>query len=175
MDHQDHVYLLRPAIRYKGGVWADLGSGDGAFTLALRDLAGAEVEILSIDQDPRRLKNQEKNFSNLYPKTNIHFINADFTKLEHLPLLDGVVMANSLHYIKDQLSFLVKLHSKIKDSGQLALVEYNSDQVNPWVPYPIPFEKFKDLVREAGFKEGKFLSSVPSTWLNEIYCAQALK
>ena len=35
MNHRDHVNLLRRGVPEPGGVWADLGSGAGAFTLAL--------------------------------------------------------------------------------------------------------------------------------------------
>ena len=40
MTHEDHVSLLRGGVPGPGGVWADLGSGAGAFTLALADLIG---------------------------------------------------------------------------------------------------------------------------------------
>ena len=44
MDHSDHVNLLRNGV-LPGGVWADLGAGSGAFTLALAELAGPETTI----------------------------------------------------------------------------------------------------------------------------------
>jgi precorrin-6B methylase 2 len=34
-----------------GGTWADLGSGGGAFTLALADLIGPQGVIYSMDRD----------------------------------------------------------------------------------------------------------------------------
>lgn len=43
MEHHDHVALIQEAVR--GRVWADLGSGTGAFTLALADLLGHEGVI----------------------------------------------------------------------------------------------------------------------------------
>ncbi len=51
MIHEDHVNLLRKGILEPGGVWADLGSGAGAFTLALADLIGSTGEIYSVDKD----------------------------------------------------------------------------------------------------------------------------
>ncbi|TMD25838.1 MAG: class I SAM-dependent methyltransferase, partial [Chloroflexi bacterium] len=51
MNHEDHVRLLRKGIVEPGGVWADFGSGAGAFTLALADLLGTEGSIYSVDKD----------------------------------------------------------------------------------------------------------------------------
>ena len=43
MNHADHVALLRLGVhrRGPGAGWADLGAGDGAFTLALVDMVWA--------------------------------------------------------------------------------------------------------------------------------------
>jgi ubiquinone/menaquinone biosynthesis C-methylase UbiE len=49
MNHADHVALLRAGVPGPGGVWADLGSGAGAFTLALADLIGPTGQIYSVD------------------------------------------------------------------------------------------------------------------------------
>lgn len=60
MKHCEHVNLIKKAFVEKGGVWADLGSGEGAFTLALRDLAGEDIEIYSVDKDKQRVSEQKK-------------------------------------------------------------------------------------------------------------------
>ncbi len=62
MQHSDHINLIKKAISKTGGVWADLGSGEGAFTLGLRDLAGPNIEIYSVDKDKKRLKQQKGRF-----------------------------------------------------------------------------------------------------------------
>lgn len=59
MEHKDHVNLIKPAVR-KPGTWAELGSGRGAFTLALAELLGPEGSIVSVDRDRRALAAQEK-------------------------------------------------------------------------------------------------------------------
>jgi len=60
MDHTDHVTLLRGGVSAPGGVWADLGSGTGAFTLALSDLLGLSGTIYSVDKDPGALAAQKQ-------------------------------------------------------------------------------------------------------------------
>lgn len=173
MVHSDHVNLIRKAIVRPGGVWADFGSGDGAFTLALRDVAGEDVEIYSIDKDRSRLRRQEEVFEGMFPDTNIHFFHADFTESLHLPRLDGILTANSLHYVKDQVPFLRFVKQYLKPSGKLVVVEYNSDSGNMWVPYPLSFLTFQKLIAEAGFKKIRLLATIQSSFLQEIYAAEA--
>lgn len=173
MIHSDHVRLIKKAIVRQGGVWADFGSGDGAFTLALRDLAGPDGEIYSVDKDMSRLQRQEEAFAEMFPKTNIHFLHADFTKSLNLPKLDGILMANSLHYVKDQVPFLRFIKHYLKPEGKLVLVEYNSDSGNRWVPYPLSFSTLQKLIREADFKSVKQLATIQSSFLEEIYSAES--
>src|SRR5690348_13016244 len=125
MQHSEHVNLIKKAFHETGGVWADLGSGDGAFTLALRDLAGTGVKIYSIDSDATRLSRQKEIFEKQFPYTNIQYVVKDFTEDLDLPKLDGILMANSLHYVQDQVSFLTQLkQTYLKPHGKLVLVEY---------------------------------------------------
>lgn len=63
MNHTDHVNLLKPSDLRPGGTWADLGAGSGAFTLALRELVGAEAEIHAIDKVGGSLRELERAFA----------------------------------------------------------------------------------------------------------------
>lgn len=174
MNHKGHVSLIEKAILKTAGVWVDLGSGSGAFTLALREVGGEGIEIYSVDKYSPSLDDQEKAFDEMFPGSNIHYLHADFT--EELPLqqLDGILMANSLHYVKNQERFLLKLHRYLKPHGKLLLVEYNADEGNAWVPYPISFKKFQKLAQSSEFAEPKFLKRIPSNFLNEIYSASTV-
>jgi precorrin-6B methylase 2 len=60
VEHKDHVNLLRRGVPGPGGIWADLGSGAGAFTLALAELIGPAGQIHSVDRDRRPLREQER-------------------------------------------------------------------------------------------------------------------
>lgn len=46
---QKAVTLIRSGLSGPGGVWADLGCGDGIFTLALHSLVGLGGEIYAVD------------------------------------------------------------------------------------------------------------------------------
>lgn len=174
MEHDDHVNLLRPANLPKGGTWADFGAGSGAFTLALSELVGLKAEIYALDKDSSGFRKLEQSHRTRFGTSqNIHPVRADFTGRLSLPPLDGVVMANSLHFFRDKEKVLRHVRSFLKLNGMLLLVEYNVDSGNPWVPHPISFETYKELAPQAGFTEPQLLAKAPSRFLREFYSAAA--
>jgi SAM-dependent methyltransferase len=173
MNHADHVALLTKGIPEPGGVWADLGSGGGAFTLALADLLGSSAQIYSVDQDAAALRDQERALRARFPGVSAAYRKADFTRPLGLPALDGIVMANSLHFVARQLQAEVvrQVKSGLRPGGRLILVEYNADRGNMWVPYPLSYPSWEVVARQAEFGETHLLEVVPSRFLNEIYSA----
>lgn len=174
MDHNDHVNLLQPAKLKQGGSWADLGAGSGAFTFALRELIGASASIHAVDKDRSDLHRLEQDYKTRFGNSeNLKIIVGDFSRplATPLPLLDGIVMANSLHYFKDRVNILNHVRSLLKPNGILLVVEYNVDSGNPWVPYPFSFETFKKLAVQSGFSEPRLLAKNPSSFLREFYSA----
>jgi ubiquinone/menaquinone biosynthesis C-methylase UbiE len=174
VNHTDHVRLLRDGIPGPGGVWADLGSGGGAFTLALADLLGPTARIYSVDRDRRALREQEAAMRASFPAVTVTYLEADFTRPLELPPLDGVVMANSLHFQRDKDSVLQRVHGYLRPGGRLLLVEYNADHGNPWVPYPLSYPTWEKLARRNGFRETRLLTAQPSRFLREIYSAASV-
>jgi ubiquinone/menaquinone biosynthesis C-methylase UbiE len=176
MDHHDHVNLLRPANLAPGGTWADLGAGSGAFSLALRELVGPEAVIYAVDLDRSRLGEVERNWRLRFGEpASLHLLRADFTRPLDIPLLDGVLMANSLHFYKEKAGVLRYVGSFLKPGGSLLLVEYNVDSGNRWVPYPISFETYRALAPKAAFSEPRLLATHSSSFLRGFYSALAYK
>jgi ubiquinone/menaquinone biosynthesis C-methylase UbiE len=174
MDHKDHVNLLKPASLTPGGTWADFGAGSGAFTLALRELVGPHANIYAVDKDQRALRDLEQAHREKFTTSqNVHPMHADFMGALSMPPLDGIVMANSLHYFRDKEKVLRHVRSFLKMNGVLLLVEYNVDSGNPWVPYPVSFETYRALAPRAGFREPQLLGTAPSRFLREFYSAVA--
>jgi SAM-dependent methyltransferase len=171
MNHDDHVGLLRDGIPSGGGTWADLGSGEGAFTLALADLLGPTGVIHSVDRDGRALQVQLQALRDRFPAVSVTTLIADFTRPLDLPPLDGIVMANSLHFQRDKLAVLRLVRGYLRPGGRLVLVEYDADHGNPWVPYPFSFTTWVTLAAEASFRDTRRLASVPSRFLGSIYSA----
>jgi ubiquinone/menaquinone biosynthesis C-methylase UbiE len=175
VNHADHVALLAGGITPgEGGTWADLGAGTGAFTLALADLIGPHGIIHAIDRDRASLADLRSAFVSAVPQAEVRTRSADFTRRLDLSGLDGVVMANSLHFVEDKLSVLALVRGYLKHRGRLLLVEYDSDRGNTWVPHPLSFETWRDLATDAGFVDTRRLATVPSRFLHRIYSALSL-
>src|SRR5688572_94215 len=120
MNHTDHVNLLsggQPDTQF-AGVWADLGAGDGAFTLALADLLGDRGRIIAIDKDRRALAENARQLAMRFPHVPAEHRAADFTQPLDLPPLDGIVMANSLHFHKRKAPILDRVAPMLKLTGR---------------------------------------------------------
>ncbi len=81
---------------------ADLGLAREPSRSPLADLIGETGHIYSVDKDRRALKEQERALGSEFPAVPVQFLNADFTQWLAVPLLDGIVMANSLHYVQEK-------------------------------------------------------------------------
>jgi SAM-dependent methyltransferase len=171
MVHGDHVNLLRKGVPASGGVWADFGAGSGAFTLALAELIGAGSTIFAVDKDRRALQQLSRMVQAQFPGVTLHTLVEDFTRTLDLPPLDGVVMANSLHFERRKESVLQLVRGYLKPGGRLLLVEYNTDKGNMWVPHPLSFPTWQQLAARSGFAQTELLATHPSGFLGEFFAA----
>lgn len=180
MEHADHVALLEKGVDGPG-VWADLGSGTGAFTLALTDLLGPEGEIYSLDRDAGALRQQERAMRARFPEVRVHYLVADLSRpaaqagagqpFPGIPPLDGVVTANVLHFFRDKGPVLARIRAALKPGGRLLVVEYNADRGNPWVPHPFSYRTWESLATRHGFAGTRLMETRPSRYLRQIYAA----
>jgi hypothetical protein len=105
------------------------------------------------------------------PTAEIRTAIADFTRPLSLRDLDGIVMANALHFVRDKTPVLALVRGYLRDGGRLVLVEYDSDRGNDWVPYPMSFDTWRRVADEGGFVDTRRLATVPSRFLGRIYSA----
>jgi ubiquinone/menaquinone biosynthesis C-methylase UbiE len=171
VDQADLVGLLRGGVDTKGGNWADLGAGEGAFTLALADLLGPGAHITAVDRDTGALRRLGAEVGRRFPTTRVETLVADFRKTLPLAGLDGVVMANSLHFVRDKEPVLAGVKAMLRPGGRLIVVEYGSDRGNPWVPHPFTYARWVRMAAEAGFERTRQLGTVPSRYLGSMYSA----
>jgi ubiquinone/menaquinone biosynthesis C-methylase UbiE len=169
------VTLLRPGIPGPGGVWADVGCGDGIFTAALHRLVRPGGEIYAVDKDQRALDGLVRYTQENLSEVVLHPVRADFTCGLALPPLDGLVMANSLHFVRDKAPVLVRLVDLLKLGGRLIVVEYNTNRGNPYVPHPLDEFEFLTLAPQIGLHEAQIVTRIPSTFLGEFYAGLALR
>ena len=174
MNHADHVKLIETGIeRDRGGIWADFGAGSGAFTLALRDIVGADAAITAIDRDTASLETLRATMERRFPGTRLRLLQADIASRLTLPPLDGIIAANAIHYIpeRNHVALLQRWKDYVRSEGRLIVVEYDAYTGNSWVPYPLSYTTFQELARTAGLTEPVLLAMRPSRWLAPIYAA----
>ena len=168
MNHADLVALIEDGVAERGGRWADLGSGEGAFTLALADLLGSGSHITAVDRDAGAIRHIDRD---RFPGVEIETEVRDFTRPLALSMLDGVVMANSLHFVRDKTKVLESVRNMLRPGGTLIVVEYGSDRGNPWVPHPFSYESWEKMAARAGFVKTRLLRTIPSRFLGSMYAA----
>lgn len=176
MDHADHVALLREAVE-PAGSWADIGAGEGAFTLALADLLGPGGRIVAVDRDRAALAKNAEAVGTQFPGVALTNLTADFTRPFGLPPLDGLVAANSLHFVPRlrQVEVIRALVGHLRPGGRFVVVEYDADRGNPWVPHPFTETTWAELATAAGLVDPYPLGRVPSRFLGAIYSAVATR
>jgi SAM-dependent methyltransferase len=173
--------IAHPSLSAGGAqVWADLGCGDGTFTVALASLLPAGSTVHAIDKDTRALARiparqgdvaimvHDRDFIGIpggfapaAPPTRSlvgphdpHSVRAARSRdsLAGWPFddLQGVLMANSLHYVREQAAFLRGVDAALRRRRML-LVEYDITRGNVWVPYPIGQAAAVELFRSIGY------------------------
>jgi SAM-dependent methyltransferase len=177
MEIQEAVDLLRDAVGESTGIWADLGAGGGTFTLALAELLGSGSAIYAVDADA----NAVHALGDLpaIGETRIIPVKADFTRPLELPgpsrPLDGLLMANALHFVRDATGVLSRLVQKVRGGGRVIVVEYDQRRASRWVPHPIPAASWPTLAAAAGLVDAAITATRPSTYSGILYVGSATR
>jgi ubiquinone/menaquinone biosynthesis C-methylase UbiE len=147
--------------------WCDLGSGSGTFTAALARLLATGSTIYAVDLDRRTLEA----IPDQHDGVEIHKIVGDLQSSGlRLPSVDGILMANTLHFIPEQEALLRRLLSV---AVRFLIVEYERSKPNRWGPYPVGFERLRQLFSEAGVECVERLATRPSLFGGTMYSAFA--
>ena len=169
------VELIRGGVVRTGGVWADLGAGTGNFTRALAELIGSDGAIHALDRDARAVAALRAHVPISPDTVTIIPQQADVTHTLTLPPLKGILLANLLHFIRDQDGLLRRLAGHLKPDGSLLIVEYEQALPIAWVPFPVPFARLTDLVRGAGFGPPKQVGTRRSPSLGHVLDAASMR
>ncbi len=171
MELTEAIKFIKPALEQsqRGQVWVDLGCGNGLFTRALATLLKEKSTVHAIDKS-------KQIFEPAHHGNSIVFHRMDFVT-DDLPMteLNGVLMANSLHFVSNKHDFLLRLKKHLRHEGQLLIIEYEWDKGNAWVPYPIPYHSLKLLLTQLGFKNIAFIGERPSIYnTGKMYACTAV-
>lgn len=132
--------------------WADLGSGSGLFSEALLRQLPPQSQVYAIDRTTIP-----------HPAPGIIPLQRDFLTFPwNLPPLNGILMANALHFVEQQEAFLRQAAGHIVPGGQFLFVEYDTDTPNPWVPFPLSLSTLQSRFRNLGLQPPHLLRSMPS-------------
>ncbi len=173
MNQAEMVNLIRQGVAGASGIWADVGAGTGNFTRALCDLLPSTAEIYAVDRDARALAQLRQSWS---LSATLHTINEDFTRTLDLPPLNGILMANALHFTPQPQATLKHLSRHLRPGGRFVLVEYDLRKSLSFVPYPVPCEAFLNLMRDVGLQNAAVVGDrrSPSTGVT-MYAGVAFK
>lgn len=162
MHHDDRLRLLERGVSF-GGAWADLGCGEGAFTLALAQLVGHEDSVIhAVDRDARALNATARTLASRWPSLRVETYFADLAAPLDLPALDGALLGFTLGEMRDAGAVLKRVRGWLRPGGRLLVVDHDGDGVNPLVPFPCPWKRLRPLAVEAGFGRVELLGWVHS-------------
>ncbi len=168
MQLSEAISLIKKGIVPQNSpqTWADLGAGKGLFSEALFSILLPGSIIHAVDLHKRQ--------PNLQHNPSIIFHHVDFVKdILPVPMLDGILMANSLHYVQDQVACIQQLKTHLRNrTGIFILIEYDTDTGNEWVPFPVSFARAQTVFTDAGFSKIEKIGERSSIYRRDsIYAA----
>jgi hypothetical protein len=79
-------------------------------------------------------------------------------------------MANTLHFIEEQPALLQRL---LLIADRFLVVEYERSRSSRWGPYPVDFERLRQLFAEVGIHHVEKIKTRPSLFGGTMYAAFA--
>ena len=174
MDAQEAVRLIAPAVPVGAAAWADFGAGDGTFTRALATRLGPGSRIYAVDRDARALAALKRSVAR--GGTEVTIVRADLERPFELPeldpgALDGLLVANTLHFMSDPPRALARLVRWLRPGGSAVLIEYDQRQATRWVPHPIESSDLPALFQAAALCPPRVVARMDSAFGGEMYVA----
>lgn len=137
--------------------------------MALAQLLAPGSTIYAVDWDRRTLEG----IPDQYDGVEIRKIVGDLqSSTLRLPPADGILMANTLHFIQEQQALLRRL---LSEADRFLIVEYERHRPHRWGPYPVGFERLRQLFSDAGVERVERLATRPSLFGGAMYSALAEK
>jgi len=173
MDFRNAADLIRGAVPRSRATWCDLGAGSGTFTKALASLLAPESRVFAVDRDAASVRKLKALSRTNTEGVEIIAVEGDFTTPLELSPMDGVLLANSLHYVpyQRQSDVLKQILSRVLPEGRLVIVDYDGRGPNRWVPYPVSKARFTELSEGLRLGDPIVVGERPSAYGGTIYAA----
>ena len=174
MDARDAERLIAPVVPAGAAVWADFGAGDGTFTRALATRLGPGSRIYAVDRDARSLAALKRSVAR--SGADVAIVRADLEQPFELPdlepgTLDGLLAANTLHFMSDPAAVLARLARWLRPGGSAVVIEYDQRTRSRWVPHPIPSADLPALFEAAALSPARVVARMESAFGGEMYVA----
>lgn len=148
--HKKGAEIVNRAGPYGSGPWLELGSGIGNNTFPLSEQVGI---VIALDMSNQDLMGHRQKETWIYP------LQADFRV--RLPIrtdsLGGVFASFSLHFVKEHALVIREVIRILRPGGTFILVEYQTAQSVPWIPFPLPKMNALSLLYQEEFESIKSL------------------
>jgi hypothetical protein len=104
-------------------------------------------------------------------------VHTDFLTSLELPLLDGTLLANALHYVPtaDQLAVLARIVDGLAPNGRLVVVDYDGRTPNQWVPFPVSIAHLREMGAHLELTPFTVVGTRPSAYGGTMYAAYAIR
>ncbi len=160
-------------------VIADIGAGLGYFSFALANEKAKKV--IAIDIDPEMIESlnllkmikmeTESNFDERF-ETRLSLANDPLLKDDEV---DIILIVNTVTYFENRLDYLSNLKSKLKDNGQLVIVDFKYKRIDPSINPPpteqrVPLHSLEKEIEQAGYSS--FISDDTSLDYSYILVAE---
>ena len=150
-NHDDHVRLIRDGVTGAGPRW-QAGAGEGAFTLALADLLGRAGRITAIDRDARALGRMLEACRRAFPELQVDSIVGDFRTALPAGELDGLLAANSLHFVTDPAAVAARCGGALPTRWPRRRRRVRRGSRQPVGADPLLVRRFPEIAADAGLE-----------------------
>lgn len=175
MNVDDAVRLIAPVV-VRDGRWADLGAGSGTFAAALARLLGPRGMVYAVERDAAAVATLGELARRGAGDASAPIVvrRGDFNRPLDLPALDGVLLANALHFVaaEGQSTVLEQVARSVVRGGAILVVEYDNRPPSRWVPFPISLTRLGDLARVAGLGAPEMIGRRESDFGGTMYVAR---
>lgn len=146
--------ILEDAGLRSGMVFADVGSGDGFFTILAAEVVGDKGMVYAVDTDPAAIETLKRK-SNMKRLINVKALTAEAEETVFCQgCVDIVFYSIVLHDFRNPVKVLENAKQMLKPSGRLVDLDWKKKRTKQGPPSHIRFseEKAQQLIESAGFK-----------------------